>query len=307
MGRPKKDKTTDARCQWTDACDATLVTTLRACKDEGLQSDSGWKPVVWTRSADALKDSPGPVKTATKCQDHWGKSLKGSFKAVREIRGASGFGWDDGLKMVTATPEVWDALIRRRPSAEKWKTTPFPLYDDILYLVDGIVATGEGAFHPGMPLSSQMDLTSQSQSTIPATPLRRSPRRRSAVGNTSDISPNDSSSSPVQQRRGKKRPPSSSPSTTRKPRKRNAEAASDVAAALERVAASLHVVGSPEVSARAIQLMEDDGDFSENEGANVMMLFVEKSSYAKAFVAVRSRERRTAFIHRALQASEDAE
>jgi hypothetical protein len=71
----KKDKTTDARRQWTDACDATLVTTLRACKDEGLQSDSGWKPVVWTRSADALKDSPGPVKTATKCQDHWGKSV----------------------------------------------------------------------------------------------------------------------------------------------------------------------------------------------------------------------------------------
>ncbi|KAJ7912870.1 hypothetical protein B0H13DRAFT_1505156, partial [Mycena leptocephala] len=122
--------------------DATLITTLRKCKDDGLQSDSGWKPVTWTQCATALKDSPGPVKTATKCQDHFTKSLKGAFKSVREVRGASGFGWDDGLKMVTAMPQVWDAYIERHPSAEKWRTTSFPLYDDILYLVDGIVATG---------------------------------------------------------------------------------------------------------------------------------------------------------------------
>ena len=31
-----------------------------------------------------------------------------------------------------------------------WKSTPFPLYDEVLYLVHGIFATGAGAFHPGL-------------------------------------------------------------------------------------------------------------------------------------------------------------
>jgi hypothetical protein len=32
-----------------------------------------------------------------------------------------------------------------------WCKTPFPLYNDILYLVDGIVAMGAMAFHAGNP------------------------------------------------------------------------------------------------------------------------------------------------------------
>jgi hypothetical protein len=48
---------------------------------------------------------------------------------VREIRGASGFGWDDGLKMVTATPEVWDALIRVSPSLNILRWLSFAYFD----------------------------------------------------------------------------------------------------------------------------------------------------------------------------------
>ena len=31
----------------------------------------------------------------------------------------------------------------------RWKNTSFPLYDEMQYLVHGIVAMGAGAFHPG--------------------------------------------------------------------------------------------------------------------------------------------------------------
>ena len=191
------------------------------------------------------------------------------------------------------------------------------MYDDIAYLVEGKIATGDEAFHPGMTINSSLDEGSQSQSS-PSTPVRRSPRR---IAN-SDSSPvcrfslskcrrilidlksktNDSSSSPV---RGKKRSATTPLTNThRKGRKRNADVGADMASALDRVATSLQVVGSPEVCAQAIQLMEDDGDFSENEGANVMMLFVEKSAYAKAYVTLRVKERRTAFINRMLQSTE---
>jgi hypothetical protein len=103
------------------------VATLTAAKANGLQADSGWKPVVWQQCADALRDSPGHPKTSKKCQDHWGRSvslllisvtetdrrqLKKDFKDVQGLRDLSGFGWDDGLKMVTATDAVWDDLLK---------------------------------------------------------------------------------------------------------------------------------------------------------------------------------------------------
>jgi hypothetical protein len=67
------------------------------------------------------------------------------------------------------------------------------LYDDILFLVDGIVATGAGAFHAGG--SSQIDLASQdfdqsqsqpenesqNNSQLPVTPVRRSDHGRTSA------------------------------------------------------------------------------------------------------------------------------
>jgi hypothetical protein len=74
-GKKNKKDSPDTRCTWKDTCDATLVATLRQCKLDGLQSDSGWKPVTWTIAAKALEDTPGPPKIASKIQDHWTKSV----------------------------------------------------------------------------------------------------------------------------------------------------------------------------------------------------------------------------------------
>ncbi|KAJ7851311.1 hypothetical protein B0H14DRAFT_2350369, partial [Mycena olivaceomarginata] len=88
--------------------------------------------------------------------------LKGAFNAVRKLRDLSGFGWDDGLKMVTASDEVWELYLATHENARKWRKTRFPLYDDILIIVDGIVATGAGAFHAGV---SQSQPSTASQAT----------------------------------------------------------------------------------------------------------------------------------------------
>ena len=37
--------------------------------------------------------------------------LKQEFEIVKELRGLSGFGWDDIKKIVTATDEVWEAYL----------------------------------------------------------------------------------------------------------------------------------------------------------------------------------------------------
>ena len=37
--------------------------------------------------------------------------LKQEYEVIKELRGLSGFGWDETKKLVTATAEVWDAYL----------------------------------------------------------------------------------------------------------------------------------------------------------------------------------------------------
>jgi hypothetical protein len=84
---------------------------------------------------------------------------------VKKIQEQSGFGWDNDREIATAPNTVWDAyvavhgillcflsqltLVQKHPKLHKWRKTGFPLYDKCAKLFDGLIAMGEGAFHPG--------------------------------------------------------------------------------------------------------------------------------------------------------------
>ncbi|KAJ7506501.1 hypothetical protein B0H11DRAFT_2272238 [Mycena galericulata] len=279
------------RCRWSDDDDATLVSKLRWAKENGYQSDSGWKPQVWALCVEVLKDSPGPPKVADKVHDHWG-NLKSTYVTVKTLHRQSGFGWDDGLKTVTASDDVWEAYLAKHRNAKRWRKTPFPLYDDLAYLVDGIVATGAGAFHAGASRQTQTQSTqSETQSQTQEMSRDTSPAPSEGPGSSFDqIVPSGDDdltpSSPI--RPPRKRAASSSPADTgRKTRKRNAEAASEMATALAQVAKSLNVVGSP-----------------ENEEVTVMRLFTKDTAVAQTYIAASKKSMRTAFIRSVLDDGE---
>ncbi|KAF7288468.1 Myb-DNA-bind-3 domain-containing protein [Mycena chlorophos] len=331
----KGQKKPSTRVKWRDADDSVLVDVLVREKNE-YQTDSGWKPQVWAIVAAALKDSPGAAKTAAKCQDHFGTvrshvlsvesclicllQIKAKFNEVNELRKKSGFGWDDGLKMATASDETWKDFVevKRNEWALKWQKATFPLFDDMLYLVEGIVATGENAFHAGSstttPLSGALAGTSHGHddndkspgspttSHNPQTPARPS-RGPIPAPQFNDANPSSPFTAPTSPRAGQKRAASSSPQKPSggRQRRRNADAASEMAAALRDVAGALHVRGSPEIRARAVELLEEDGDFSDDDVAIAMELFEEKVSVAQTYIASRNKETRTKYLQRRLE------
>jgi len=40
--------------------------------------------------------------------------LKGEYLEVKKLHSLSGFGWDDDLKVVTASPDVWERYLKVR-------------------------------------------------------------------------------------------------------------------------------------------------------------------------------------------------
>ncbi|KAF8233318.1 hypothetical protein L208DRAFT_1166817, partial [Tricholoma matsutake] len=126
--------------------DTTLIEVLTEQQALGNQSDSGWKSLAWTAAADKLKGSEkrsgGAPKTAGSCNSRW-QTLKGHFIVVKELRGLSGWGWDEDTHMVTAPDGVWEAYIEAHPAAGQWHDESFPLYNNISPLVEGQHATGD--------------------------------------------------------------------------------------------------------------------------------------------------------------------
>ncbi|PIL27222.1 hypothetical protein GSI_10366 [Ganoderma sinense ZZ0214-1] len=139
-----------AQCaQYSSEDDCTLITTLLKQARYSNQSENGFKKQAYLAAANALAGSElvsgGKVKSQQSIQDRF----LTEFVVVRTLRGQSGFGWDEENSLVMAPEDVWKKYLEAHPEAKKWCKTPFPLYDDICSLVDGTVATGEGAYRPG--------------------------------------------------------------------------------------------------------------------------------------------------------------
>jgi hypothetical protein len=52
-------------------------------------------------------------------------------------------------------------MVQAHPKAARWRKTSFPFNDEMYFLVDGIIATGAGAFHAG----SQPQIISRTPNT----------------------------------------------------------------------------------------------------------------------------------------------
>ncbi len=222
--------------------------------------------------------------------------------------------------MPTAPDDVWDIAIKvclqffrilnaqscqaLGPKAERWRNRPFPLYDDILTIVDGIIATGENSFRAGRDDAGTLlgkvsgatedegNLADEDDSPkefsdpffIPATPT---PAKRSAQ-------------------------PMSDLLHSAKRQRANAASYQRLCGALETLASSMagpsHAAGdlarletTPERRARAIALVEDSDDLSDNEQLQAIDLFTEKPEFADAYVAIKKPSLRAKFLQGKLE------
>ncbi|KAJ7882711.1 hypothetical protein B0H13DRAFT_2344505 [Mycena leptocephala] len=147
MGRRSKNKENQdpgsdkKRCCWNAECDVVLTGQLAAEKSAGNQTDNaGWHQSSWTACSKALKGMEkkrGWCKNGGRVSDALGLSLEAQYQLVKMLRDKSGWGWNDQDKHIVVEDAVWEAYVAINPK-----------------LIDGAVATGEGAFHPGQQVAS---------------------------------------------------------------------------------------------------------------------------------------------------------
>ena len=128
-------------CSWTHDMVDTLV---RVYSEEmlkaGKAADNGsLTKQQWTSVVVIFNQETNANLSKQQIQSKMAEQKK-YFQQVRELVDKSGFGFEDGK--VTASDEAWDELIERRPELKRWRTTPFPCYDDLYNIYMGTIATG---------------------------------------------------------------------------------------------------------------------------------------------------------------------
>ncbi|KAI3612942.1 hypothetical protein WG66_005490 [Moniliophthora roreri] len=303
-GKKKKDSddtgTEKGRCTWLDAEDAILIDELCIQKDLGMQAQNGWKKPVWSNVKRQLEKEFGvqkPEKVEKKIQDHWQNKLKSDYKDVHSLVQTSGFGYESETKCVIASPES------NQHNAHYWHKHNYPYWDDMLYINEGIMATGKGAFHPALPdatFPEATEATAGASDTLqcPPTPQpsQSAPEQANEVTTTKDNSQSDSDATSLATT-----PAPSSQKCQRAPSDISEDAVQDVAAALYAMPLQFNAEATPQRRQKAVKLLEDDGELSDEEFTQACKLFGRDSGVVDMFTAISSKTRRTAYIQSELE------
>ncbi|KAF8145611.1 Myb/SANT-like DNA-binding domain-containing protein [Mycena galopus ATCC 62051] len=148
-GAPKKGGKRD---KWTVPMLAILIRILLDEKKLGRWAESGWTSESYTKVVVALT-AAGHARTAKQVKGCWTR-LKGQYKIVKGMLSLSGFGWNPRSKCITATEEVWAAYLDH-PKNAGFKDRAFKHFNDMAFLCDDVMATGEDAFSNGLSGGNQ--------------------------------------------------------------------------------------------------------------------------------------------------------
>ncbi|KAK8319225.1 hypothetical protein V6Z11_D06G178800 [Gossypium hirsutum] len=109
MGKGNKEGTSK-QFRWTKPMEHVFLEILAEEARKGNKPSNTFKSVSINRVADAIS-SRFQVQCDTKHVENHLRTVKNQWQIICKIRGESGFGWDDNMKMITCDRATYDATV----------------------------------------------------------------------------------------------------------------------------------------------------------------------------------------------------
>ncbi|KAF9505443.1 hypothetical protein BS47DRAFT_1258808, partial [Hydnum rufescens UP504] len=138
----------EANAKWTPEDDEELLRVLLAEKAAGNMGDNGFKAASLQAAVDALAKThtEGGVKDKGAISTHI--TLVHACTTFKELKDVSGFSYDDEHGCWDMELDVWKAYIKSHKNASPFRNKGLRFYNELDDLFSGMIATGEGAYHP---------------------------------------------------------------------------------------------------------------------------------------------------------------
>ncbi|KAI9401708.1 hypothetical protein POPTR_001G157750v4 [Populus trichocarpa] len=85
------------------------------------------------------------VQCEPKHVDNHLKTVKKEWGIITKLKNKSGFGWDDCLKMITVSKDVYDEKVKAHPNHDKYLNKKLDMYEAMTIVVGKDMATGNYA------------------------------------------------------------------------------------------------------------------------------------------------------------------
>ncbi|GAU49426.1 hypothetical protein TSUD_407280 [Trifolium subterraneum] len=115
--------------RWSEEMDLALLNALTEEAHKGNRHDSSWTTEAYNNVVELLRTTIEGHITKQHIKNRM-KTLKENFGEAYDLfNSLSGFAWDPITRKFEAEEEVWDALIKEKPHAVKWKRMCIKNYD----------------------------------------------------------------------------------------------------------------------------------------------------------------------------------
>ncbi|XP_012436923.2 uncharacterized protein LOC105763293 [Gossypium raimondii] len=140
MGKGNKDGTSK-QFRWTKPMEHVFLEILAEEAQKGNKSSNTFRVVSINRVVEAISERFQVQCDAKHVENHL-RTVKNQWQIICKIRGESGFGWDDNMKMITCDRATYDATVMAHKKYEPFLNKSIDHYDEMALVVGKDMATG---------------------------------------------------------------------------------------------------------------------------------------------------------------------
>ncbi|XP_040972526.1 uncharacterized protein [Gossypium hirsutum] len=160
MGKGNKEGTSK-QFRWTKSMEHLFIEILVEEAQKGNKPSNTFKVISINRVVEAISERFQFQCDAKHVENHL-RTEKNQWQIICTIRGESGFGWDDNMKMITCDRATYDAVVMAHKKYEPFLNKSIDHYDEMALVVGKDMATGSFA-----RTFADIDLDDGNQDSVP--------------------------------------------------------------------------------------------------------------------------------------------
>ncbi|XP_061953625.1 uncharacterized protein At2g29880-like [Populus nigra] len=129
---------------WSKPMSHMLLEILAEEALKGSKPSSTFKAESFVKVATEISQKFN-VQCEPKHVDNHLKTVKKEWGIITKLKNKSGFGWDDYLKMITVSKDVYDEEVKAHPNHDKYLNKKLDMYEAMAIVVGKDMATGNYA------------------------------------------------------------------------------------------------------------------------------------------------------------------
>ncbi|PPD94848.1 hypothetical protein GOBAR_DD08129 [Gossypium barbadense] len=133
MGKGNKEGTSK-QFRWTKSMEHVFLEILAEEAQKGNKPSNTFKEASINRVVKAISKRFQVQCDAKHVENHL-RTVKNQWQIICKIRGESGFGWDDNMKMITCDRTTYDAAVMAHTKFEPFLNKSIDHYDEMAFVV----------------------------------------------------------------------------------------------------------------------------------------------------------------------------